>query len=153
VGVKAGGSTERARHLNWSWGEIERRFMERGHELYPSEPHLGHLCLDQIRHFEAIAGFGHHFHSRQCFQQRANARAHQRVVIGEYETNRFRLQVFNARFDAFEEFPNLGFRPDQLPASGVPGGCIGQQAAIPSLGNNIKKSVASGCQNWLFYPH
>ena len=31
---KAGGSTERAIQLNWTWGEIERRFKEHGHELW-----------------------------------------------------------------------------------------------------------------------
>jgi hypothetical protein len=31
---KAGGSTEQAIHLNWTWGEVERRFKEHGHELW-----------------------------------------------------------------------------------------------------------------------
>ena len=31
---KTGGSTERAINLNWTWGEIERRFKEHGHELW-----------------------------------------------------------------------------------------------------------------------
>jgi hypothetical protein len=30
----SGGSTERAIQLNWTWGEIKRRFKEHGHELW-----------------------------------------------------------------------------------------------------------------------
>jgi hypothetical protein len=31
---KAGGSAEQAIQLNWTWGEIERRFKQHGHELW-----------------------------------------------------------------------------------------------------------------------
>ena len=47
----------------------------------------------------------------------------------------FGFEVGNARFDAVEEVPNLGFRPIQLPAGGVAGRCVGQQTAIPPFGD------------------
>jgi len=36
------------------------------------------------------------------------------------------LEIFNAGFDAFKEFPNLGLGSLQLPAGGVPGRSVGQ---------------------------
>ena len=49
----------------------------------------GRCSLDQIQNLAAIAGLAHHFHPRQFFQQGANARAHERMVIGQDDANGF----------------------------------------------------------------
>src|ERR1017187_2951075 len=51
--------------------------------------HIWPLCLDQIQHLAPIAGFAHHFHPWQLFQQSADAGAHKRVVVGQQDTDGF----------------------------------------------------------------
>src|ERR1019366_6582434 len=67
-----------------------RRFqaVETGHgDVHQN--HLRSLRLDQIQNFAAIARLANHFYRRQLFQQRANARAHERVVVRENDVNGF----------------------------------------------------------------
>ena len=48
------------------------------------------------------------------------------------------LEILMGRFEVFEEGPDFGLGPVQLPAGCVPRSCVGQETAVPGPGSCLK---------------